>query len=86
MALLHDEIAAYNSMAASLEASHIGKWALVYDGELIDIFSKFDDAARVAVDRFGRGPYLIRQVGNQSVHLPTSVMYRDLYEDHSGRL
>jgi hypothetical protein len=75
MAHLSDEIAAYEAIRADLEAEHLGKWALVHDRELVGIFESFDLAAQDAVKRFGRGPYLIRQIGAPPVVLPVSVAY-----------
>lgn len=70
------EIAAYERMRPTLEATHMGKWVLIHDEKLVDVFESFSDAAEVAVARFGRGPYVIRQVGAPPVVLPASVMYR----------
>jgi hypothetical protein len=75
MAELDQEIAAYDAMSADLEAQHMGKWALVRDRKLVGIYDSFEKAAEEAVSRFGRGPYLIRQVGAPKVTLPASVMY-----------
>lgn len=75
MANLRDEIATYENIRSELEASHLGKWALVCNRALIDVFDTFDLVAAEAVRRFGRGPYLIRQIGSRAVTLPTSVMY-----------
>ena len=72
---VRDDISAYEEMQAELEAAHLGKWALIYERELIAIFDTFDDAAQHAVAKFGRGPYLIRKIGSHSVTLPASVMY-----------
>jgi hypothetical protein len=75
MAELRDEIAAYELMHADLEAAHLGEWALVHDRQLVGTFDSFDKAAREAIRKFGRGPYLIRQVGAASLTLPASVLY-----------
>ena len=47
--------------------------------ELIGNYASFEDAAQDAVAKFGRGPYLIRQVGAASVTLPASVMYAPIH-------
>jgi len=78
MTTLQDEIAAYEAMRAEIEAAHLGKWALVHDRKLVSVFGSFEDAASEAVRRFGRGPYLIRQIGASPATLPASVMYRPL--------
>jgi hypothetical protein len=86
MAELRDEIAAYDAMRADLEASHLGKFALVHDRALIGTYDTFDAAAREAVHRFGRGPYLIRQIGAPPVTLPASVMYHPVYGKDAVRI
>jgi hypothetical protein len=75
MSDLDNEIAAYEKIRNDLEANFMGKWVLIHDGELIGTFESFDAAANDAVVKFGRGPYLIRQVGASSVTLPASVAY-----------
>ena len=76
---VREDIAAYEDMQSNLEASFIGKWALVYDRELIGTFDSFDEAAKKAVSKFGKGPYLIRRIGSSTVTLPASVMYGPLH-------
>jgi hypothetical protein len=82
MAELSDDIAAYEAMRADLESERLGKWVLFHSKELQGTFDTFDEAAREAVHRFGRGPYLIRQIGAGAITLPASVMYRPVYADH----
>jgi hypothetical protein len=72
---LDREIAAFDALRADLENHHMGEWALVFDGRLIDVFPSFDAAAQLAVRDFGRGPYLIRQVGAPPVTMPASIAY-----------
>lgn len=76
MADLQADIAAYAKMQQELEAKHMGKWVLFHDLTLVNVYESFEEAAKDAVARFGRGPYLIRQVGAPSVTLPASVMYQ----------
>lgn len=83
---LKQDIATYDRLRAELEAAHMGKWVLVHDDRLVGVFSTFDEAAGLAVKEFGRGPYLIRQVGAPPVTLPASVMYRQLNEKNSLRV
>ena len=75
MAKLSQEIAAYESMRAELEADCFGKWVLVHDEELTGVYTAFEQAAEDAVRKFGRGPFLIRQVGQPPLVLPASVVY-----------
>jgi len=86
MADLRDEIAAYDAMRADLEAKSLGRWVLVHDRELIGTYDSFDAAAKEAVHKFGRGPYLIRQVGAPPISLPASVMYRPMHANDQVRI
>jgi hypothetical protein len=81
MAEIKDEIAAYQKVRHQLEAEHMGKWVLFRDLSLIGVYDSFEAAAEDAVRRFGRGPYLIRQVGAPPVTMPASVMY---HPDHAN--
>ena len=79
MADLTEEIAAYESMRSDLESKYMGKWALIHDRQLIAAYDSFEAAAENAVKKFGRGPYLIRQIGAPPITLPASVMYRSVH-------
>ena len=72
---ISDEIKAFEHMQADLEANHMGKWVLVRDGKLVGVFDSFELAADDAIQKFGRGPFLIREVGAAPATLPISVMY-----------
>jgi len=86
MSDLKDDIAAYDALRASLESSSLGKWVVFHDKQMIGLFESFDDAAKDAVHRFGRGPYLIRQVGAAPVTLPASVLYAPVHGKHALRI
>jgi hypothetical protein len=75
MAEIDTEITAYEAMREKLETEHMGKWVTVRQEKLIGVYDSFDAAAEDAVRQFGRGPYLIRQIGARPVTLPASVMY-----------
>jgi hypothetical protein len=72
---INEEIIAYEGLRQKLEAESMGKWALIQNRELISLSDSFEAAAEEAVRKFGRGPYLIRQVGAPPMTLPASVMY-----------
>ena len=72
---INSDIAAYDALRGQLETDQTGKWVLIRDQNLVGIFDSFNAAAEEAVKQFGRGPYLIRQVGAPPVTLPASVMY-----------
>ena len=86
MAELSEEIAAYEKIKSDLEAKALGKWAVVHDRNLVGIFDSFEGAAEEAATRFGRGPYLIRQIGAPPVTLPASVLYSPVYADNEVRI
>ena len=79
MAELTTEIAAYELQRNNLETNHFGEWALVHDEQLVGTYGRFEDAADIAVQRFGRGPYLIREIGSGPMVLPASVLYRPVH-------
>lgn len=72
---LSKEIAAYEGMRGKLETDHFGKWVIVHGEALVGLYDTFEEAAEYAVERFGRGPYLIREVGAAPITLPASVLY-----------
>jgi hypothetical protein len=75
MSDINDEVRAFQSMRARLESEHMGEWVVIHDGKLIGTFATFESAADDAVRKFGRGPFLIRQVGAPPTTLPVSVMF-----------
>ena len=81
MEALEQEIKAFEAMKAELKQNHLNKWALVYGDELIGTFDTFEEAGVVAGQRFGRGPYLIRQIGALPERLPSAAMYGREYAD-----
>ena len=75
---IEKEKIAYEAMQEELEANHWGEWVLVYSMKLIGTYESFHDAAEVAVERFGRGPYLIKQVGEGPITLPPVLLFKGL--------
>ncbi len=76
MTKLLEEIAEYEDQRDCLETELLGKWVIFRDRRLQGSYDDFQDAAASAVERFGRGPYLIRQVGAPPIQLPASLRYR----------
>jgi len=79
MAAPSDEISAYERMRDSLETDHFGQWVLLHHEKLIGTYESFESVADDAVQRFGEGPYLIRQIGIPPPSLPVSVLYRSAH-------
>jgi hypothetical protein len=83
---LDREIEAYEDLKAELEERHVGKWVVVHDCQISGVCEDMEKAAEDAVKRFGKGPYLLRQIGAPPVVLPASVMYHPHYEHHEMRI
>ena len=79
MTTLKKEIAAYETMRGDLEMEQLGKWVVVHDEKLAGTYDSFQKAAEDAVRQFGRGPYLIRQIGAPPLTLPASVLYQPVF-------
>ena len=75
MADIENDILAFKDQQADLEANHLGKWVVIHERELVGIYDQFEVAAGDAVAKYGRGPYLIRQIGAPPVSLPASAMF-----------
>ena len=76
MADIDIELAAYRAQMFELETHHMGKWVVFQSGRRIGLYDSFERAAQDAVRQFGRGPYLIRQVGAPPLSLPICVIKR----------
>jgi len=66
-------------MRDELEMSHRGEWVVIHDEQLVGTYESFQVAADAAVRSFGKGPYLIREIGAAPTVLPTSVLYRPVH-------
>ncbi len=84
MSELDRELEAFENMKPELETHHLRKWVVIRGAELVGSFDTLNTAATEAVRRFGRGPYLIRQVGAPPASLPASVLYRPV-RSHADR-
>ncbi len=72
------EIQAFEKKQAELEKLYAGKFVVFKGSDFIGAWDTLNAAGAEAVARFGRGPYLIRQVGAPPPTLPASVLFRDL--------
>ena len=75
---LEVEIRAFDARKAELEKVYPGKFVVFHGDDFVGAWDTLDAAAMAAVTRFGRGPYLIRQVGVAPPVLPASVLFRHL--------
>ena len=76
---LSRESALFEKRRVEFEAEHHWEWVVIHGEEVVGFFADFQDAAQKAVERFGRGPYLIRQIGVPKQALPASVLYHPIY-------
>ena len=71
------ERATFERHRKDLERNHPeDHWVLVRE-QAVEGFSTFEEAAQVAVTRYGKGPYMIRQVQQTPIVLPNSIMLYD---------
>ena len=71
-ATLSENIAEYEKMQARLEAEHWGEHVVFYNREFRGAFKEVYDAIVFAYEQWGRGPYLIREVGRPTlISVPT---------------
>jgi hypothetical protein len=73
---LSAEIKAFDDRTDELEKNYFGKFVVFKGEEFVGAWDTLDAAAAAAVARFGRGPFLIRQVGAPRPTLPASVFFR----------
>ena len=84
MNALRDDIAAYERARPRLEAEHGGEWAVFHCGDFVGVYSAFEEAASDAVERFGAGPYLIRQIGVEAIQLSSAMIFRPAHAHGPG--
>ncbi len=59
---LGKDLAAYERMRAALEREHLGKWALLCDAELAEIYATLAEASKATAAHTG-GPCHTREIG-----------------------
>lgn len=73
---LEKNLEAFRREMSEMERHHMDKWVIFHEGRFVDAFDTLDNAAHEAVKRYGRGPYLIKQVGGpDKMSMPASVMF-----------
>jgi hypothetical protein len=84
MSVLRDDIAAYDRARRDLESKHRGQWAVFHAGAFIGVYPEYEAAASEAVERFGVGPYLIRQIGVEAIQLSSAMIFRPAHAHGPG--
>ena len=74
------EFKTYDAMEATLRKHHEGKFVVIKGENLHGAYDTFDAAAAEAERAYGRGPYLIREVKDQTeMTMPASIAFRHLH-------
>jgi hypothetical protein len=81
MAILGKEQAAFEAQREELEREHNGEWVVFHDEQLAGVYPDLQAAAKAAVTRFGRGPYLIEQVGTPPAQIRSFLHYTPVKND-----
>ena len=78
LATLDENIEAYERRRDEMEAKYRDKWVVFVDREFVEAFDDFQEAAMMAIRRWGRGPYLIRLVDEEPRVIPMSLIIRSV--------
>ena len=78
LATLDENIEAYERRRDEMEAKYRDQWVVFVDEEFIEAFDDFQEAAMMAIRRWGKGPYLIRLVGEEPRMIPMSLIGRSV--------
>ena len=59
---LEKELDTFKRKLPELKAENEGKFALVHQDEVVDVFSSYDDAIKAGYAKFGLTPFLVKQI------------------------
>lgn len=59
---LEREMETFNRKLPELKAENEGRFALVHQDEVVDIFSSYDDAIKAGYAKFGLTPFMVKQI------------------------
>lgn len=76
---LATENSVYESRKEQFEKEHNQEWVVIHESEVVGFFPNLQEAADAAIERYGKGPYLIRQVGVPDLPLPLSMFTKPIY-------
>ena len=60
---------AYEKLRDKLEYEHLGRYALMHNGEVIDIYNDSGDAYSIGCDKYGLGNFSIEKIGEKPISL-----------------
>ena len=67
--MLEENCDGYRAARAKLEAEHMGRTALLHQGEVVDIYNDSGDAYKVGCDKYGLGNFTIQVIGELPISL-----------------
>ncbi|HEY8020140.1 MAG TPA: hypothetical protein VIH93_03510 [Thermoanaerobaculia bacterium] len=59
---LERELETFESKLPELKAEHEGKFALVHQERVVDVFTSYEDAVKAGYAQFGLDPFLVKQI------------------------
>jgi hypothetical protein len=59
---LEKELETFHRKLPELKAENEGKFALVHQDDVVDVFSSYDDAVKAGYAKFGLTPFLVKQI------------------------
>ena len=60
---------AFNAAKEEIEAGHLGKTALLHDGEVVAIYNDSGDAYTIGREKYGLGNFSTQTIGEKPIHL-----------------
>ena len=61
--------AAYESRRAEMEAAHMGRVALLHDGEIVEVYNDKGDAYKIGCEKYGLGNFSLVNVGERPINM-----------------
>ena len=76
--VLETETRIFERRKAEFERDHNLEWVVIHGEVIVGFYDDFQKAADTAVRNYGRGPYLIKQIGAPIPPIPASLLYRPI--------
>lgn len=74
---LKRNIEAYQAIQKELERTNSGGFALLHEGNLVNVFNDRWDAHLVGHERFGEGRFSIKKIGEPPASLGAATLYTE---------
>jgi hypothetical protein len=60
---------AFKKLLPKLLRTHAGKFALMHDGDVVDLFETLGEAASLGFSKFGEGQFSVQEVTSKNINL-----------------